>query len=378
MEYEYFDIFTLILYVCVAYFCYFQFRAASMCCHGVNNKNNCTPYYNIFIVLSLFAALRSIENGIGGSDARPYESIFLNALKSVEQFEHTDVLFGWFTICIRYFTDNPIIYRFICYSIIVLGYIYFFKAFCIRGISCIPFIVLMIPYLKSFNTMRTSLAIAVILFGLVLLKEKRTFWAVLVILASVFVHRMSVLYILFLPFYAIFKKFKYESSVKLIVVMAALSVIGYLLARKVQIYVLAAGMLSGHDDHYLSANLKGSILDIAVTLIPLLLIAMMWLINNKKLPNSRNVKFLELMVSFDIIITPVAYVLGMWRANEYFYMGRLMFWAYLIPVYCSIYEVRSRKLVKACFIAMFTAWLVYRICREWEPCSLMPYKLFFQ
>lgn len=379
MRFVYFDTYSFLLYIVIAFFCYYQLRLAlRISTRGIrDHKEYSAPYSLLFIVLLLFATLRSVENGIGGTDAQVYERLFIDSLKGVDRFEDTDILFGWFTIAIRTITDNPVIYRIICYSIIVAAYIVFFKNYCNRSVSCIPFLAIIIPYLKSFNTMRSSIAIAVILFGLVLLQKRKTLIAVIVISLSVFIHRMSVVYVLFLPFYAIAKDYQIKSGIKCISIITIISTIGYIIARKVQAYVLMAGMMSNHDEYYIKHTLNNTLLDSAVSLLPLILISITWIICYNRLPKNENIKTLELMVAFDIIITPSALILGMWRANEYFYMGRLAFWAYLIPTFCSFFSVDSRKIIKIAFFIVFLGWVVYRIFREWEPCGLMPYKLIF-
>lgn len=377
--YPYFDYGSLILFVLIGLLSSYMLNLS------INYRKNTTythqtGYICFYIIFVSVATLRLITfNGIGGIDAFEYERLFLNALSSESRFEEQDILFGLFNKVVRIFIDSPVIYRFICYSIITLSYIFFIKSFCIKGVTCIPFIVLMIPYLKSFNTMRSSMAIAVILCGLVFLKDRRTLRGVILICTSVFIHRMSILYVLFLPFYAILKHYTYtNSNIKLIIVVSTLTTIGYYLALRIQQYAIAVSLLDGADAYYISKNLNGSILDAAITVIPLILLSVMWLLCNNRLKYDRNISFLELMISFDIVITPIANILGMWRANEYFYLGRLVFWSYLIPVFCSGFKVQSRVIIKVLLAILFTAWLTYRITREWEPCGLMPYKLFFQ
>lgn len=375
--YPYFDIQSLLLYVFIGLISAYTINMS------VNYKVNLlypkqTGYIFFYIAFAALASLRLVTNGIVGTDASGYEDIFLNSLSSSSRFEEQDILFGLFNKFVRLFVSSPIIYRFICYSIIVVAYLFFIKSFCKKGISCIPFIVLMIPFLKSLNTMRTSMAIALILLGLVLLKDRKTASGVILIFLSVLVHRMSILYVMFLPFYAIFKHYNFTASnIKLIIVVSSLTVIGYYLALQVQQYAIALSLLDGSDAYYISKNLDASIWESAITLIPLILISVMWIICNRQLSDTKEISFLKLMISFDIIITPIANILGMWRANEYFYLGRLAFWSYLISIFCCKFEIRSRLLLKIVFGVLFTSWLVYRITREWEPCGLMPYKLFF-
>ena len=374
--YPYFDLNSLLLYTVIGILGAYCIKL------GITNRNGIsfpwqTGYVCFILMYVLLAGLRLVTpNGIGGKDTYGYEIDFLNAFLSTSRFDEQDVLFGMYNKVIRSITDNVIIYRFVCYFIITYAYIYFINAFCTKRISCIPFIVLMIPYLRSFNTMRSSLAIAIILIGLVLLKKKKILWSIISICASFFMHRMSILFVMFLPFYALFKKFKYNNSkLRLIVIVSTLTIIAYFTAFYIQEYVLQIGILIGNDAAYIKMNRESSILETSVTLFPLLLISIMWLICMRKLKSNENISFLKLMVIFDIISTPVAFILGMWRANEYFYVGRLAFWSYLIPTFTSRFDITSRKLINAVFFALFTAWLIYRICREWESCGLMPYKL---
>lgn len=375
--YPYFDFASLLIYVAVALFATISINLS------LNYKKSTIypkqfGYFLFFILFVSLASLRLVTVDIVGTDSYMYERLFLNCLSSSDRFEEKDILFGYFNKIIRTFCSSPIIYRTICYSIITLSYIAFIKTFCKKGITCIPFVLLMIPFLKSLNTMRNSMAIAVILFGIILLKNKREIWGVILILISLLIHRMSVLYVLFIPFYYFVRNLRYkESDIKLIILVSVLTFGGYYLAVQVQKYVIALALLDANDIYYISENLNSSIFESAVTIIPLILLSVMWLISNKKLPTNQDIDMLKLMFSFDVVIAPIAFILGMWRANEYFYIGRLVFWSYLITAFCSNFNKISRLLIKTIFLILFTSWLVYRILREWEPCGLMPYKIFF-
>lgn len=374
--YPYFDYFTLFLYSSIGLFCAYLLNLSINKPVKIRCPQN-SGYIFFYLILVLLATFRLVDNGIGGIDAINYEKIFLNCF-SQNRFDSIDPLFGAFNKIIRSITSSPVLYRSICYSIIVIAYIVFIKTFSQRGISSIPFIVLLIPYLRSFNTMRSSLAIAVILFGLVLLKNRHQLYGVILIILSSLIHRMSILYVMFVPFYILFNKYQFKlSNKKLIFWSSSILIIGYFGALKIQQYVIANNLLTGPDSYYISRSLGSSILSSAIILIPLVLIFIFWLIGNKRLPDNDNIKFLKLMVLFDIIITPVACILGMWRVNEYFYIGRLVLWAYLIPAICYRISPSNKIIFKMIFVILFFAWLVYRIVKEWEPCGLMPYKLIF-
>ena len=73
---------------------------------------------------------------------------------------------------------------------------------------------------------------------------------------SVLIHRMSILYVLFLPFYAIFRHYKYtNSNIKLIIVVSTLTIIGYYLALQVQHYAIAFSLLDGADLYLMQPSL---------------------------------------------------------------------------------------------------------------------------
>lgn len=374
----YFDLNSLFLYVFVGIIGAYLINLSVNYRQGARypKKLGYVCFFLIFVALAGFRLVTS--KGIGGIDSYNYQNEFLNPYSSNSFFAHKDVLFRYFNVIIRFFTDSPVIYRIICYFFISYSYIYFIKGFSHKGISCIPFVLIMVPYLKSMNTMRTSMAIGLILIGLVFLKDKKIYKSLLFFGASLFVHRMSVLYILFLPFYAAFKNFRYnKSNSKLIIFTSLLTIIAYVAAIFVQQKILELGLLEEGDVYYAKMNANKTLLSIAVSLVVLVFISVMWLICNKRLRNDREVSFLKLMIIFDIIVTPVSFILGMWRANEYFYVGRLTFWSYLIPAYISKYSVNSQQFLKIVFSILFIAWLAYRIMREWEPCGLMPYKLIF-
>lgn len=373
--YPYFDIKSYALYLLIA------LLGGYILYSSISSKWKYTSkiYYSIFFWLYvLLGSFRIITYGIVGTDSYNYKELFLTCLTGGGRFEEQDIGFLIFTKLIRHITDSVIIYEFICYSIITYGYIYFIKNFSKRGISCLPFILIIIPYLKSLNTMRSSIAIAIFLIGLVYLKRNKNIWGSLIIILTFFIHRMSILYILYLPFYYIFKRyFRSISDTRLLLYSIIVSLISYSVAKKFQQYAVAVQLLDGTDAYYISKTLNGSIFDSIITLIPLIALGCMWWFNNKRIPNTRLMFLIKSMIVFDIILTPSANLLGFWRANEYFYIPRLIFWAYLIPIFYTYFKKNNKRILRYSFFTMFFFWLCYRILREWEPCGLMPYLPFW-
>ena len=367
---------TLILYVVCALLSTLCLRI-SIKAKPLKGDTNYTGYLGLYVIYILLAVLRYVgPYGLVGIDSYQYETLFLNCLNSFTRFEEQDLLYGFLTKLIRHVTSNPVIFRFIWYSVIIFGYIFFIKTFSRRWISVIPFIALMIPYLKSLNTMRSSIAAAVILIGICLFYRKYKISGILLIISAVFIHRMSIIFTLFIPFYWIFNKYKIAASrTKLLAFSSVIIIIGYTLAIRLQSYVIANNMLEGADMYYIQKTQGGNIFAGVVVLFPLVLILAMWLICQKRIKKLHvNIPpLLTMMVIYDIILTPAAMIMGMWRANEYFLCARLMLWAYLIPVFLTFFKPETRNVVRLGFFFGFTGWLIYRILREWEPCGLMPY-----
>lgn len=373
--YPYFSIMTVILYYIVGLFCLICVDKIIKTNAIQSKKRIC---FILWITLTFFAALRLVnEYGIGGCDAAGYEDMLLN--NAQDQMDRMEPLFAFYTKLISIIWQSPIFYRFVSYGIIAFGYCYFIYIFCRDKImSPIPFIFMVFPYLRSFNTMRTSMAIAVFLIGLIWLYENKYLKSFIAIICAAFIHRMSVLYVLFIPFYFIFRHKDFSTNQKIFIFLIFYAVIGYFLALYIQAYVLSLSSFSEHDAYYLSYSLGTSLLDRIPLMIQHILMLVALTLWNNKLPNNQSIHFLRLLVIFDIIVIPASVVLGMWRSVEYMYIPRLTMWSYLIPAIIYPYVKDNGFVLKCCFFTIFSIWLIFRINREWEPCGLSPYLLFFQ
>ena len=84
------------------------------------------------------------------------------------------------------------------------------------------------------------------------------------------------------------------------------------------------------------------------------------------------------MCVFDFLLAPVMLIMGVWRANEYFYVARLIMWSMLIPQGEALFTRITKGRIKARWyrIALclaFFAWLGFRILSEWDDLRIMPY-----
>lgn len=369
---NYFSLPSFVLYVAVGCMCGLWMKLT------YSKRLKADPaamYFGLWFFLTLFAVLRAVgPNGLGGMDAYGYDLIFRNL--EADRIDRMEPLFKYGTMLIRYVTSEVFVYRFVCYGAIAFGYLFFLKRFVVSELSFIPFILMVFPYLRSFNTMRNSVAIAVFVIGIVLFSEKKTLRGVAMMVASFFFHRMSIIYIAFIPFYYMFRKSNFQNGRKLFVFLICYLVLGYLAARLLQDYIIAANLLSSEDNsdmYYISTSVNENIFSRIPLMFQHILLLGAMICWNSRLPRTADVNFLRLLIVFDILIVPVSVVLGMWRSVEYFYIPRLVMWGYLIPCMVRPFTAKSKRILGFGLFAVFVFWLCFRIAKEWEPAGLLPY-----
>ena len=373
-----FDISTLFLYVGVGLYCMLYVKQTKL---GYVFNRDCAKlparFYDVafIIFLVIFAISREVTFGIGGQDALNYKLIFENILFDSNRFEEQEQLFLYVNVLIRSFTDNYIVYFAVCYGIIALGYLLFIKEFAPTKISFIPFVLLIFPYLRSFNTMRSSIAIAVFLIGLVLLNKKKTVWAIITILSTFFIHRMSILYIAILPFYFLSQKYDILKNNRLYWGLLIYIPAAYLFALYMQDYMSVSDFVNEQDLYYVSASRGENLLQRWPMLFPHMVLLLFLFKYNKKVLETYNCRMLMLLCVFDIIVMPSSLVLNMWRATEYLYVARLIMWGMIIKIISSNIYGSQKNFVHIISLTIFISWLVFRICSEWDDAALMPYIL---
>ena len=373
-----FDLLTLFLYVFVGLFCMFYVKQVKF--GYVFNRDTVKfpiRLYDVAFIffLVIFAVSREVAYGIGGQDALNYKIIFENILFDSNRFLEQEQLFLFINILVRSFTDNYIVYFALCYGIIALGYVLFIKEFAPKVISFTPFILLVFPYLRSFNTMRSSIAIAVFLIGLVLLNRKKTKWAIIILLSTFFIHRMSILYIAFLPFYFFSQKFDILKNNRLYWGLFIYIPLAYLFALHMQDYMSVSDLVNEQDLYYVSASRGENLFQRWPMLFPHIVLLLFLFKYNKKVLETYNCRMLMLLCIFDIIVMPSSLVLNMWRATEYLYVARLIMWGMIIHILLKNIHGFQKNIIHLVSLIVFASWLVFRICSEWDDAKLMPYIL---
>ena len=330
-------------------------------------------FFFIYLCLAVF---RKVTPEIGGLDTANYINNFLTIHSGgIDRHENAALEWGFQTLtgAFRSITDEYKLYFTFMYSLIVCGYIYFIKKMCPRGLVYIPFISLMYPYFRSFNTMRTSVAISILLIGLCYL-DKNKWKSLIIMLSSVLIHRISFLYVLVWPFYYLHKKYFPIIRRRDFIFIAIIGVtVVYFVSLQLQQYVLLYQVVEGGDASYLRSTLDLNIFQKYPMYTGQLLLFGFVVFKYKTIKWEGNVDVLRILFLYDLWMTPAALILGMFRFVEYFYLVRLSLWSIIIYILIKRKPQTNALFIKGIFCVVFVTWLVIRIYKEWEATGTSPY-----
>ena len=384
------DLYSLVIYVlfallggiCIKYI----FRNSS------NNRNKCFFFIIWFISWELIAVYRKIGNNIGGADSLAYIKYFEHCLRGGEIYQlqshfGADLLFRYLNQIIRLFTNNYHFLFFVIYAILIISYYCVLKGFDNKKYSCIPYFIVFYIYLRGFVTIRTNLAVAMILFSLCSWGKNNKKRAVVFAIASIFFQKASVLYAVILVYLYLVEK----KGISLFKCFLGICVMG--IGGKFLQYIIANFNISFLDNgayryYALNANQNSSFLDgywkIAFSQLLLILCVVILRKDIKKYEESivnveeaYKFRLVKLICYFDIMTVPVTFLLNIWRGYEYLYMFRLVMWGCLIQMILMKFKTSNQKVLKIIFWGCFIGWMVFRINSTWEDSALMPFSLDF-
>lgn len=349
-------------------------------------KRTIIPYIASFVViLTIIAAFRLVVHGIGGSDAIAYKFFFEKcntpSYANYEWFLHQDLLFRYVTKFLRLFTEDYHFYFVILYGINIVAYILFLKEFCLRNSNYTPCILFIFLYWRSFNTLRSNTAIAVMLIALILLYRKKVQAAIVVGFSTVLIHKMAVLYLFFFPFYFIFSKVKL-TKLRFVATMIIVIILGSIVQRFF-LDITEGVDLGGAYRSYASRSLHSSFWDNGwkIAFEQILLGVCMWLYYKKIVistiflnkRDSRRLNLIWMMCLFDMMTIPINFIMGVWRGYLFFYMPRIVMWCEIINLFILSQHKDYRIVLNIVVLTCFIAWMVFRFYNMWEDSNLMPY-----
>lgn len=384
MDKLYFDIWTCVLYLLVGVMCMLFIRGFMKAPSSINCASRVTVWHSrlytilFFLMLLFLAVFRKVTYNLGGSDTINYIDNFQTIFKGgIDRQNNSDLEWGFQTItkAIRSLSDNYHVYFMFMYGIIIYGYIKFIKRSCPKGLVYIPFILLMYPFLKSFNTMRTSVAIAFILIGISYMNKSKLL-SLFLIAFSVLIHRISLLFVFVWPFYYVMNKRLIEMSrIKFVIVTLIGIVVVFLVSLQFQQYAILYQIADGTDAYYIQATLGQDYLMRYPMFLGQLLLFVFLFLNYNSISWDDKSKSLRTLFIYDLWMVPAGLVLGMWRSIEYLYLVRLSLWAILIYALTQKSSQVVASFIKISFFFVFAAWLIFRIYKEYEDTKISPYIL---
>ena len=379
----YFDIATVVLYIIIG-------MVGVICINAMMQPNphrkayldkrdySKVSFYCFIILYTFIAVFRKVSSGIGGSDAISYilnfETILQGSLLEYALNRKLESGFQLFTSTIRSVFSDYHIYFFIIYGFISFSYIKFIKEKCPNCQTYIPFILLMYPYLRAFNTIRTSMAVSFVLLALIIMDKKK--WTSLALMiASVFFHRMSIIMILVWPYYYLFRNKVYKiSRSKLLLVVGFTVVIVFIVTQYIQSILGVVIELDDRDIGFATRNQDNNPFERYPLVLGHLLLFATLIWYYKRIKWNDSTIYLRTIFIYDFYLIPVCVILGMWRFVEYFYPVRLALWCVILDSLMTRNRNRPKDVtIKIVSFLLFTSWLVLRIFKEWEPVKISPY-----
>lgn len=362
----------------------------------VNNIMTLPIYKNVYLLLWLviwiaIAALRLVDNGIGGTDALAY-SMYFKRCFDISGFEGTplelydsNLAFKWYNQIIRVFTANESVFFALTHGIMALSIIWFVKVYYFKRESFIPLFLIVFWYLRGFCTIRSNFATVFLLIGLIFLLRNDMKKVMLFALLAFLFHKAMALYVLFIPFYLYVKKHK-VSIFRIFVLIFCLSIMGTIIRD----YVFGSNLFgSEFNEHYAvysrsDNDANGFVSNFWKIAFEQMLLGVFMLISKKKISYFRTMclstyeqksfDLLWYMCVFDILMIPICSVFVIWRGYEFFYIPRLVMWGIIIWLYHPK-TIRFRPIYNIVVFLLFLVWFIQRIHSEsfWKESCLMPY-----
>ena len=353
------------------------------------NKHRLFYFFSFIVILLFFAVFRYVgyHRGVlvGGSDAITYISYFDECLWNSTHIysNHVEIGFQIFTKCIRSITDNYHLYFCIIYIIILSSLWLFVKEFSRHKISYIPMLMIMLIYVKSFTVIRTALSISLILLGIIALRRNKAIPCIVLMLLSVLFQRASVVYACFPLFYLVYQKRKLTKGHAICFVIIS-AIIGILLQKFLSSGVFFMFSGGAYDKYVVSSLSTGYWMDYLKIIFDQIIVLCLIIFYDKLLTKNLNPEnresytLLTSMCYYDLLMIPVCGILGIWRANEYFFIARLL----MLGMF--IYQVKKYKINDSskrlfCLIMMLIIilWFSFRMLTIYDKSSVMPYILEF-
>ena len=355
-----------------------------------NSSKLLNRHYVIWYILWLFFTVwRDARPGFGGADAFRYIDYYEHCLDPTQTNMYayrTEI--GWRLLnkALRHITADYHILFIIVYSILIWAIIYFVHEFYNKYVNGIPIITAYYSVLISFNIVRNGLAFGLLLIAIIKLYKNENVKAVILSVIAIFIHSSAIFYVGFIAFYWLYKR-NGNINIKKAIVW---SVIGAAVCRIVQSLILSGKFIfinSGTPiDVYASSSLHSGFFEdwwkmVVSQLLMIVVLAVLvkpirnYLRNVKDVSVKNKMQYVQLMVYYDLLLVPAAYILHVWRAVDYFLLPRIIMWGLIICTVKSILPIVQRRYVELISLVLTVSYLIFRIFTVYDISCLMPYGL---
>lgn len=371
------NVFTFILFMFISLLVAFLLFLAQKRQNEWFVKDKKVNYYYIFIVilLTILAFGRRIDEGIGGADMINYIYHF-QSQDLAFWYSKGEWLFCFINQIIGSFTTDYRIYFLFVYLFIAISFILFIKSYSQQNQSYIPFITFFYLYLLSFNTLRTSCAVAMFLLGLVAFKNHKILASILII-SSVFIHRISIILVLIIPFYYFYKQFlrdlpNYKLALFIIIGIIMIGLLVYSCKDLLQ----SSNLLSDGDKEYIDETETRTIMNVINMCLTNLMLFIPFILLDPWVKATKEYDLIKCFCIFSFILILPATILGVWRINEYLYIPRLIMWGVLLNTYEDkyLFNKNSKIIFKFFVFLAFTVYTAYRLYRAGDTTGFMIYE----
>ena len=380
---------TLILYSFLGVFCMICIKKA--CVAGIPGERKVPGAFwfaLFFSVMAVFAVFRNISVGADfGVYKEFFDTIDSGSLISERLKEYKSGYF-WLTYFCKKTLGSFNAYIFVCYAIMLLGYIVFMSTYCKRpdALSFIPFLIVAYFYIKALTELKTALSASCFLIFLSCLKPRKPGYAILglvFLFLSLELHLFTIA--AFAPFVIFWYLFRDRisgwSRIKFVLwiiipVALSLAVIRYVKGQ-LDIYAPLYDLIRGDIRDYLQMSAtnvwQGLVIEHWIMLIPHGALFVFMLIFWKELGKSRSSVLAKAACTWDIMIMPACTYANVWRENSILFMTRIMMWAEIVRIIEKHCPEKRKKLLKILAFLVFFGWFLFRIFSEAQDLGVDTY-----
>ena len=334
-------------------------------------------YFFLASIFIFFAVFRYVYNGYGGTDAYSYVTFFQEINGSVfdyfkiERFlkfwNYSESLFNIITLIFRRISADYHLYFLFTYGLIVVGLFSFVYNTYDKKSNFLTLILLFCSYLHSYNVMRGWMSIAICMFALIDIKEKRWAKSLVSIIIAVFFHTISIIFILVWVVCRIEDKYPRFFTRQKLFLYAALVNLSFFVGKNLAIATIMSTKYSSYAEMF---NMPVSIIGYIPTYI-ICFVAVLMYPRFKRLGGFSSTTVIILAVDLSLLYFTV--FLRGWRIHDYFAPIRMYM---LSRFYIEIPKgFKEKTLIKMLINLYIAALFVQSIHGLLEGSKVFPYIL---